>query len=228
MATSGDAGEHELDAERTRRMIARNRPPENEVPGSLALDRVIGRTEGLAVVLAGGRLYSGGVDLDVLLLQNHADDGRDADQALHEQAFADEASSASGTALLLGVEYPDGRTVTNLRGGRFTFSDGAGDDQELCLMSGGGGGGRGHVQLSFWLTPQPPAGDLLVVCAWPHRGIGETRTVVTDAELARARGHISELWPWEPKPKPAQRQPPAPPVLPAGWFAEAWKKQGQS
>ena len=108
---------------RMRRMMWRNRPPENELPGALALDRVIGRTADLAVILVGGRLYSSGIDLDVLVLQNSADDDEDADDALVEQAFADQASSASGTALLLGVEDPDGRTTTNLRFGRFTFAD---------------------------------------------------------------------------------------------------------
>ena len=117
MATSDDAGAPELGSERLRRMTARNRPPENELPGSLALDRVIGRAADLAVILVGGRLYSGGVELDVLVLLNHADDSLDADEALTEQAFADEASAASGTALLLGVEYPDGRKATNLRAG---------------------------------------------------------------------------------------------------------------
>jgi hypothetical protein len=225
VVTTGDAGEAELASERRRRTEVRHRPPGNEVPGSLALERIIGRTEDLVVVLAGGRLYSGGIDFDVVVLQRNADDSRDEDHALVEQAFADGASAASGTALLLGVEYSDGRTTTNLRFGRHTFAGGDGDDDALCMMSGGGGGGPGNVRMRFWLTPPPPAGDLLVVCAWPHRGIPETRTVVAASDLERARGHLSELWPWEPEPERAQRQPPAPPVLPAGWFAEAWQNQ---
>lgn len=234
MVTSEAAGE-QAGAAQLRRWTLRNRPPENEMPGALALDRVIGRTEDLAVILVGGRVYSTGIHLEVLVLQNRPDDSwddddsSDADDALSEQAFADEASSASGTALLLGVQYPDGRTTTNLRAGRHTF--GAHDDEEdqtLRLQAGGGGGGRGNVRMSFWLSPPPPDGDVLVVCAWPHRGIDETRTVVAGREVDRARRHNSELWPWEPEPEPAQRQPPAPPVLPPGWFAEAWKNQEQS
>ncbi len=222
MAISGNAGEQG----QRRRLMARNHPPKNEVPGSLALDRVIGRTPDLAVILVGGRLYSTGLQLAVAVLLRH---DNDEDDALSEQAFADEPSSASGTALLLGVEYADGRTTTNLRSGRFTFVGGSDDDDEtLCLASHGGGGGQGSVRMGFWLTPPPPAGDLLVVCAWPHRGIPETRTVVAASDLDGARSQVIELWPWEPEPERAERQPSAPPVLPAGWFTEAWKNQEQS
>ena len=203
------------------------------MPGGLALDRVIGRADDLAVVLVSGLLFSTGVHLDVEVL--HRADAADMDdnegEPLLEQAFADQVSASSGTALLLGVEYPDGRTTTNLRFGRFTFADSAGDDDDdddddrLCMNSAGGGGNRASVRMGFWLTPQPPAGDLLVVCAWPHRGIPETRTVITAAELDAARLHTSELWPWEPEPERTRPAPLEPPVLPPGWFTDAWARE---
>lgn len=232
MVTAGDDGEPEPRSSRLRRVMARSQPPDNELPGSLALDRILARTEDLAVVLVGGRLYSAGIALDLLVVERQADVDFDVDadtahadddDALAEQAFADVASSAGGTALLLGVEYPDGRRTTNLRSGRHTFAEfGEADDQRLHLSSQGGGSGGGRVRMGFWLTPPPPAGDLLVVCAWPHRGIAETRTVIAASDLDRARSHRSELWPCEPEPERQRQQPPAQPVLPPGWFTEAW------
>jgi hypothetical protein len=223
MVASGDVGESGP-AQRRRR--GRIRPPDNEMPGALALDRVLGRTDQLAVVLVGGLLFSTGVQLQVSVLARNLPD--DEEDALLEQAFADPASAASGTALLLGVQYADGRTTTNLRFGRYTFADMADDEDRLCLNSAGGGGNAASAAMGFWLTPQAPLGDLLVVCAWPYRGIPETRTVITAAELDAARSNLSELWPWEPDPEPAQPPAPSPPVLPPGWFTDAWNRQEQS
>lgn len=226
MVASGDVGESGQAEPAQRWRWGRIRPPDNELPGALAFDRILGRTDRVAVVLVGGLLFFTGVQFQVSVLARKLAD--DQEDALLEQAFADQASAASGTALLLGVEYADGRTTTNLRFGRYAFADLADDDDRLCLNSAGGGGNHASVAMGFWLTPQPPPGDLLVVCAWPHRGIPETRTVVTAAELDAARSHVSELWPWEPDPEPAQAPQPSPPVLPPGWFTEAWNRQEQS
>ena len=74
--------------------------------------------------------------------------------------------------------------------------------------------------MRYWLTPLPPPGDLVVVCAWPARGLVETQTVIAADLIAAGADRIVELWPWEP---PADHEPPPPsrgPDLPAGsWFA---------
>ena len=45
------------------------------------------------------------------------------------------------------------------------------------------------------LTPAPDHGDLTLVVAWPHHPLSATSTVITAAELDRARSQILTLWP---------------------------------
>lgn len=200
-------------------MSERINPPENEIPGALPLSHVIGRTDQLAVALVGAFVYSTGLSVHLAVRIRNPEPGH------HDDLYAEvtghrRRGGGDVASLLLGVEYPDGRTATNLGDWRSAFARDEDDDRPV-LHPGGGGGGGATLDMDFWLWPLPPPGDVTIVCAWPTRGLDETRTTVQAADLAAARSRVVELWPWEPPAEPAVLPPSPPPDLPEGWFKDS-------
>jgi hypothetical protein len=197
-----------------RRVMARMNPPDNEAPGVIPISAVIARGDDVAVVLTHAKVYSTGINFDFLARRSQASD----DDALYEQV---NGHHHRGTPqLLIGVEYADGRRVTNLPG-RSELHRHSEEDTSPVLWPGGGGGGSQSVEIAYWLWPRPATGALTVVCAWPALGIAETRTVISAEAIATAGAQNVELWQWEP---PADRPEPPPqpiPDLPHGWFKDA-------
>lgn len=201
---------------------ARFGPPENEVPGSVSVEALIGRSDECAVALLAVRVFSDGIELELGARVRRRDSGQFS--PLTEEVRGGQRYGDPNRALLFGVLFADGRWTTNL-------DHGGPHQAELgrpTLTPGSGGGGELNADNRFWLSPLPPVGDLTVICAWPSRGVGETRTVIDADEIAAARSRVVELWPWEPPPpepvEPRIRfQPPA-----GTWFAEVLGDQPAS
>lgn len=90
--------------------------------------------------------------------------------------------------LRFGVQFADGRKVTNLDQYPFVPED-LPLDQPVMVEGGGGVGSEGGRlgRGAFWdlelvVQPLPPPGPLTFVCAWPGRGIPEVRAEI-DAGL---------------------------------------------
>ena len=85
--------------------------------------------------------------------------------------------------LRFGVQFADGRKVTNLDMYPFVPED-LPPDQPVLVEGGGVGseGGGGPWDLELAVQPLPPPGPLVFVCAWPGRGIPESRVEI-DAGL---------------------------------------------
>lgn len=186
-------------------------PPENEVPTPVAVHAVLARTDDVAAALVGGHVYSTGLELD-LAVRRRRDDPASPDLFSLVEGYGHRYGvSASPDRLLLGVDLADGSVATN------AGPEPDGDDAPRLGDRGGHGGG-GSMDKKLWLTPVPPDGDVVVVCAWEALGIPETRVVLPAAALAGARDRVVTLWPLEPRAE--HTEPPRVPLrLPAGgWF----------
>jgi hypothetical protein len=189
------------------------RRPDNEIPGSVAVDALLASSEDLVVFICGMSVYRDGVDFTV---EVRARPGRMSGASLHEAMVW---PGAGEDRLLLGVEFDDGRRCTNVPREHPPPSGTTSADQP-ALWSSGSGGRLRTAYASWFLYPLPPPGDLRIICAWPAAGISETVTTLSADAILRAADRARELWPWEPEPTVVEPEP-GPPDIPAGgWFAE--------
>jgi hypothetical protein len=173
----------------------RRQRPENEVPVSVAIDAVLADGEEVAVFISGAHVFSNGVDFTLEVRARHGtNDGRSG------MLGGVHGDGDPSNRLLLGVEFSDGRRCTNI-GEPFTadFHDSA--DRPL-LTPGGGSGGTRASDVSLFLFPLPPPGDLRVVCAWPRFGLPEKITILSADAILEAARRVRVLRPWESEPEP--------------------------
>jgi len=211
----GRRAEAELDAWQ-RRMHR----PDNEVGWVVPVSVVLARTPDVALALTHLTAFTTGVALTLAVRLRVAPDGLPPGE-LYQRISPYPGLGADldpDQRLLLGVEYADGRTATNLRSGGWPAAPV--DDDEPVLAPEGGGGSELSVDNGFWLSPVPPDGPFAVVCAWGAFGIRETTLVIEHADLATASTRSTTLWA-----VPPVHHPPAParePRLPTtGWFGRA-------
>jgi hypothetical protein len=208
------------DAEAMLRRQRRMSEPENEVPAPVPFTAVLGRTDDVAVCVAGMHAYTTGLSfrLAVRLRQMPA--------GMHHRIFEMVSGHGPGTPaedrLLLGVEYADGRTASNVAGDPWFAMDELSDDQLVLTPGGGGGGGLSYDQ-RFWLSPLPPSGPVTIVCARPALGLTEASTEVESQTLRDAAARALVLWP--PSTRSLESEPaPEPPSVPKGWFSRQQRR----
>jgi hypothetical protein len=207
---AGSAGDDEEHRELEAAMRRRQRP-ENEVPTSVAIDAVLADDHEVVVFISGARVFSNGVDFTLEVRARYATtDGRGG------MLGGVHGDGDPSDRLLLGFEFSDRRRCTNI-GAPFLpdFQDSA---ERPALTPGGGTGGTRSSDISMFLSPLPPPGDLRVVCAWPKFGLQEKTTVLSADAILEAARSVRVLWPWEPEPEIVWGVPPAVPE--GGWFAE--------
>lgn len=179
--------------------------PANEVPVWLPWSAVLARTENVAVLLVGARLYTTGIQLDLSVR------GRgNALLDLHAAALG--RPNVNGDVLCLGVQGADGFAATNVRARSVSGRAGT-----PSLTSSGGGGSHGTVATSYLLHPVPPSGPVTMWCAWPVQGIEETATEFDGSALGELLEQVEVLWP-EDEPTSWPPTPPMPNVPLGGWF----------
>jgi hypothetical protein len=214
-------GDHELEESDDESAMhfewRRHEKPDNEMPGSVAVDALLGSTANLAVFVSGMRAFRNGIEFTL-----HARARTVLSKDSRTEWLCEGISGLRNQAdrLLLGIEFADGRRCTNLRG-HYGSADNSPD--QLHLSTGdGSGSGDDSAEFDYFLSPLPPPGYLRIVCAWPARGIPETITELTTEDILQAASRARELWPWQP-PEVGTRKP-TPPALPplpeGGWFAQ--------
>ena len=184
--------------------------PENEVPGSVALEVVLGESEGAVVFISGARAYTNGVEFHVeARLRTPLAPGPSHMWGIH-------GDGEPSDRLLFGIEFADGRRCSTEPGFHGLLE---GHQPNVpSLMPDGGGGSSVSADVSMFLSPLPPPGPLLLVCAWPGRGVPETVSETSADPILEAASGARVLWP---PPRPREPEPPRAPELPPGsWFAQ--------
>ncbi len=193
------------DPEWFRRMSA----PENEMPVALPLNRLLLRTDDLAVFLLGLQVYTAGLSFELVVRVRPA--AADRLRLAEVVLFRPYPHDRDRARFLVGVEFADGRRADNLR----MEEPGA----EVVFTAADGSAGPHGADQTFWLNPLPPDGPLHVVVRCDAIGIPETSAELDGTAIRRAAADVVTLWPWEP---PHLDEPPAsppPPDLPAdSWF----------
>jgi hypothetical protein len=191
-------------------------PPDSEVPGAIPFHAVLGRNDELAVAIVAAQAFSSGISIKIAIRLRYSDT---TPHGLGAEIVGHHHRGGSGQGFLLGVAYPDGRTVSNVNSQR--FPDPLTPQDQPALIESGGGGWDRTVDMEYWLTPIPPPGDLTVIVAWPTRGITESRAVIPADAIAEGLAHKIELWPWQAMEEDDEPPLPPRPVLPeGGWFAQ--------
>jgi hypothetical protein len=157
--------------------------PNGTLPGVVALELVLARTDRYAVCVSRLGAYPTGFEFDLLSLAAPGDpDSEELDPMLfgpgrHRSRVR--RGQLDDEFLRIGVQFADGRKATNVPGPRGFGGD---EPDGPVLHGGGGGGGGGHWRQSEWVWPLPPPGRLAFVCEWPAARIPETRHEI-DAQL---------------------------------------------
>jgi hypothetical protein len=156
-------------------------PPSGTLPGVLTIERVLARTEAVAVAVTRFSAYPSGFELDVVTMS--ADERNGLDPLLFggvEPGRRADDGQIAPEMLRIGVQFADGAKAMNTGGFATRDSDKAPVGPVMFPRSGGGGGGTWHQ--SLWIWPLPPPGLMALVCEWPAAGIPLTRYEL-DAQL---------------------------------------------
>lgn len=170
------------------------KPPEDELPGIVPVELIIGRSDQAAVMLTGMRAFTRGVAMSLHVRTRapvkHLD--------LHEQVFYgpyrhDQDEEWQRSRLQWGFEFADGRRATNVD----AMPDLATPERAPArpvLMGRGGGGGDQTVDRDYWLWPLPPRGEVKIVCQWLQLGIQPTTSHIDGEQLVLAATRAQSIW----------------------------------
>ena len=161
--------------------------PHGTLPGVVALELVLARSERAAVCVTRVAAYPTGFEVDLVTMAS-ADSDFDLDPLMfgrrHGGArIGPRAQEIPEEMLRFGVQFADGSKATNL-GPRHHGPGGDGPPLGPVLHQQGGGGGGGNWRQTLWIWPLPPPGPLSFVVEWPAAGVALTRHEI-DAQLIR-------------------------------------------
>lgn len=164
--------------------------PRATLPGVVALELILARTDKVAVCVTRLAAYPTGFQFDVLTMT--ADDQRELDPLLfhhHHRRPRGATDEIPPDMLRLGIQFSDGSKATNTGGVHHDRNPPAGP----IMQGGGGGGGGGRWRQEQWVWPLPPPGAVVFVCEWPAMDIPLTRSELdaqTILDAATRAGHL--------------------------------------
>ena len=172
-------------------------PPDNVIPGALPLELHLAASKTAVVALRGRAAYPTGFEFDLV--------ARLRAQTLQEEPSTSQFLVVSPEEitegklpprfLRFGLEFSDGRKVTNLprAKSRLITDPGVGP----VLWGRDGSGSNSAWRQAYWVWPLPPPGPLKFVCAWPAFGIPESAASVDAAVVIDAANRATVVWPLE-------------------------------
>jgi hypothetical protein len=170
--------------------------PETVIPGSVAAEALLARTEDVAVAVGSLRAYRNGFEFTVHVRQRRVEEFLHDPFGRHPRRRGE--ADLPAQALRLGILYADGRRVAI--SGRFHPSHDELAAGELVLHHGGSRGSDRQWDGDFWVHPLPPDGPVTFVVSWLAKGVTEARAQVDGAAVRAAADRAVELWPDDPDP----------------------------
>jgi hypothetical protein len=188
-------------------------PPRGTLPAVLPLDRVLARTEEVAVCVTWLAAYPNGFEIEAATMSAEHDRELDPLQfhpPRHRRRGRADEPAIPPEMLRIGVQFADGSKATNTAG----FHHGPEPPSGPIMHARGGGGGGGSWRETLWVWPLPPPGPLVLVCEWPALAIPLTRCEIdaqpildaaTRAQVIFSSEHLPE---WRPGDVPPSASPP--------------------
>lgn len=172
-------------------------PPHGTLPGVVALELVLAKTDKVAVYVSRLLGYPTGFGFDLMTASAPGQHELDLDPMLfgrHRRRTRRGEQELDPDLLRIGVQFSDGAKATNIGGSGYDQDPPPGPVMHSGGGGGGGGGGSDWHQTN-WVWPLPPPGPLSFVCQWPAAEIALTRAQI-DAELILdAAGRAQDLFP---------------------------------
>jgi hypothetical protein len=171
--------------------------PDNVLPGTIAAELLLVRTESAAVALGGLQCYPHGFAFSLHVRVRRLEDGMDLLGDPFGRHYRFRGQTPTDQLLRLGIEYADGRrTATNAAQPAYSDAVPAG---QLLLQPGSSGSSDRRWDGNFWVYPLPPDGPVTFIASWLARGVTESRVVVDGTGIRAAAGRAVELWPDDPE-----------------------------
>ena len=163
-------------------------PPHNVLPGIAPVQLIIARTDETVVALAGIQAYPAGFGYTLCLRLRNVS-AREEQPFPYLDSAPFEGDPLPDEFFRFGVQLADGRKATNLDEPSY---DPEHEPDRPVLLQQGGGGDRWDMER--WVWPLPPPGPFALVCAWPARGIAESRVEIDAGSILEAAGRAVTLW----------------------------------
>lgn len=171
-------------------------PPSNELPGVIHVGKFLHRAPGFVMAVKNAEVFSNGLAVQIVWTVRRTDESDREWAAAHERFFRHPPPGAGyvsdpESALLFGVEFPDGRktTSTHIRPGMF---DGTTPVAAPVLVANGQGGSGSEDELTgsarLWIWPLPEGGDLRLVVQWKDAGMEEQSVLLDGGRIGAAAG----------------------------------------
>ncbi|WP_051970717.1 hypothetical protein [Kitasatospora azatica] len=164
--------------------------PDDVMPVSLPLTRMLLRSPKVAVFTDGLRAYPEGFEFTVQIrwAPGVARDRRSGPFGWH----GGRPDQPSGDELRFGVLFPDGSRAAadGFLGLRLREQD----VRPPLIHGTSGGGGSGTWEQKFWVWGLPETGPVTLVCAWSAEGLAEHRVELDGDALRAAAAQAESLW----------------------------------
>lgn len=172
------------------RMPAWMGPPKGTLPAVVPFERVLARTETVAVCLARLAVYPTGFEFRVLTMSDDAERALDPFflEGRYRQQHPDDTEGIPAEMLRFGLQFADGSKVTNVTP-HWPHPNTKPSTPILTEMGGGG-----DWDQTFWIWPLPPPGPFTFVCEWPAVGIALTRHEIDAALILDAVPHAQVVF----------------------------------
>jgi ATP-dependent Clp protease ATP-binding subunit ClpC len=164
-------------------------PDDGVVPGVVAVQLIVGRSDTMAVFVPQLSVYPSGIEWPFVFLARDPIPVRFPLPGAPPMNLASPAGMRGEpqTPCELTIRYEDGSEAVVTMGGPQ-------GESALQVRPIGGSGGPGRFDMRFFVSPLPDTGPVTVTCHWPETGIPVTETQIDGKLILEAAGRAQQLW----------------------------------